>query len=193
MHLRYIYFPHVLSIHRKEHTSEFSYCCSYPVYPTLFLCILLSGISLRHVLDSPYHTNLTADWPTRWAKCTYIYFSLLIWHHLCIRQPKSSAKSSRTDQEKPNYCIQEPSAPSQGVFGLLNQRLSYLLIGHVEEQVPLRSPHRQAQAVHHVHCCKEKTEQPKLLPTLEPVVQPRRKSPILSAIVELISSCNKSW
>lgn len=68
-------------------------------------------------------------------------------------------------------------------------RLSDLLVGRVEEQVPLRSPHGQTEAVDDVHSRQEEAEEAQLLAALHPALEPQREMSVLGAIVELVSGC----
>ena len=64
-----------------------------------------------------------------------------------------------------------------------------LLVGGVEQQVPLRPPHGQTEAVENVDSSQEEAEQAQLFPALEPALQPVWEMPVLGTIVELVGSC----
>lgn len=61
-----------------------------------------------------------------------------------------------------------------------------LLVGCVEQQVPLGPPHGQAEAVKDVDADQEETEEAQLFPTLQPTLQPVREVPVLGAVVQLV-------
>lgn len=62
-----------------------------------------------------------------------------------------------------------------------------LLVGRVEQQVPLRPPHGQAEAVEDVDRGQEEAEEAQLLATLQPALQPVGELPVLGAVVQLVS------
>lgn len=61
-----------------------------------------------------------------------------------------------------------------------------LLVGCVEQQVPLGPPHGQAEAVKDVDGGQEETEEAQLFPTLQPALQPVGEVPVLGAVVQLV-------
>lgn len=75
------------------------------------------------------------------------------------------------------------------VCGHVVRALTYLLVGCVEQQVPLRSPHGQTEAVENVDSSQEETEEAQLFPALQPALQPVWEVSVLGTIVELVGSC----
>lgn len=64
-----------------------------------------------------------------------------------------------------------------------------LLVGGVEQQVPLRPPHGQTEAVEHMDSCQEEAEEAQLFPALQPALQPVWEMSVLGAVVELMGGC----
>lgn len=74
----------------------------------------------------------------------------------------------------------------------MNFNITDLLVGCVEQQVPLRPPHGQTEAVEDVDRSQEETEEAQLFPALQPALQPVREMSVLGAVVELVGSCELS-
>lgn len=67
-----------------------------------------------------------------------------------------------------------------------------LLVGCVEELVPLGPPHGQTQTVQDVNRSQEEAEQTQLFPTLQPALQPAGEVSVLGAVIKLMGGRNLS-
>lgn len=64
-----------------------------------------------------------------------------------------------------------------------------LLVGSVKQQIPLRSPHGQTEAVENMDSSQEEAEEAQLLPALQPALQPMWEMSVFGTIVELVCGC----
>lgn len=69
-------------------------------------------------------------------------------------------------------------------------KLTNLLVRSVEQQVSVRPPQRQTEAVQNVYSSQEEAEETHLFSALQPSLQPVWETPVFGTIVELVGSCH---